>query len=62
MPTVRKESGNFEVVIDFVDDIENNIKHFKTKRTMVDILKFAGYIKKTHKAMQAYAKKYKGSV
>ena len=62
MPTVRKESGNFEVVIDFVPDIENNIKHFKTKRTMVDILKFAAYIKKTYKAMQKYALAYKGSI
>lgn len=59
MPTVRKESGTFEVVIDFVPDIENNIKIFKTKRTMVDILKFAGYIKKTHKEMQKFALEYK---
>jgi hypothetical protein len=58
MPTQRKESGTFEVVIDFVPDIENNIKIFNTKRTMVDILKFASYIKKTWKDMQVYAKKY----
>lgn len=62
MPTVRKESGTFEVVIEFVPDIENNIKIFKTKRTMVEILKFAGYIKKTYKEMEKYALAYKGSV
>lgn len=59
MPTIRKESGTFEVVIEFVPDIEKNIKIFKTKRTMVDILKFAGYIKKTYKEMQKYAMAYK---
>jgi len=58
MPTQRKESGTFEVEISFIEPIEENIKFFKTKRTMVDILKFAAYVKKTYKAMQAYAKKY----
>jgi hypothetical protein len=62
MPTKKTETGDFKVVIDFVPDIENNIKIFKTKRTMVEILKFAGYIKKTYKEMEKYALAYKGSV
>lgn len=54
MPTVRKESGDFTVTIDFVDDIENNIKSFSTKRTMSDILNFGIRIKNTIKEMESY--------
>lgn len=59
MPTQKKESGNFEVEINFVEQIEKNIKIFKTKRTMTDILKFANEIKKVVKLMEKYAKKHK---
>lgn len=58
MPTKREETGNFEVTISFIEPIEENIKIFKTKRTMVDILKFAAYIKEIHKQMQSYALAY----
>jgi len=62
MPTTRIETGDFKVAIDFVPDIENNIKVFETKRTMVDILKFAAYIKKTYKEMQEFALAYKETI
>ncbi len=58
MPTQRKESGTFEVDISFVEPIEDNIKIFKTKRTMVDILKFADKINKTVEEMRTFALSY----
>ncbi len=54
LPTKKKESGDFSVEIDFVD--EQNIKIFKTKRTMRDILKFGQEIKQTLKEMEEYVK------
>lgn len=62
MPTKKEESGNFDVKISFVDNIEENIKMFKTKRTMVDILKFAQYIQETYKAMEEFALNYEPGV
>lgn len=50
MPT--QENNDFS--ISFVEDIESNIKIFKTKRTMVDILKFGAEIMKTYKEMINY--------
>ena len=50
MPT--KEDGDFS--IKFVEPIEENIKMFKTKRTMLDILKFGQRINDTVKSMQEY--------
>ncbi len=52
LPTKKKESGDFSVEIDFVD--EQNIKVFNTKRTMRDILKFGQEIKQTLKEMEEY--------
>ena len=51
MPT--QENGDFS--ISFVEPIEKNIKQFKTKRTMKDILMFATYINDTIKDMESYA-------
>lgn len=62
LPTKKTETGDFNVKICFVDDIENNIQIFKTKRTMADILKFASYIQKTFKKMQKFALAYKSEV
>ena len=55
MPTKRVEGGDFNVNISFVELIEENIKVFKTKRTMNDILQFGVMIKKVYGEMQAYA-------
>lgn len=55
LPT--QETGNFS--ISFVDNIENNIKTLETKRTMLDILKFAKSIKSVRKEMENYALAYK---
>lgn len=54
MPT--QENGDF--TISFVEPIEENIKIFKTKRTMQDILKFGARIKSTVKAMEEYAQNH----
>jgi hypothetical protein len=62
MPTKKTEGGDFNNKIEFVDDIENNIKIFKTKRTMVQILKFAQYIQETYKAMEEFALNYEPGV
>ena len=51
-PTTRIETGDFKVIIDFKRPLE--IKHFKTKRTMVDVLKFGSFVKSTHREMLAY--------
>ena len=52
LPT--KETGDFK--IEMIE--ENNIKTFKVKHTMVDILNFASYIKQTHKEMSLFALEY----
>jgi len=52
MPT--EETGGFEIV--FVEPIESNIKVFKTKRTMMDIINFGNRIKKTVEEMNNYIK------
>lgn len=54
MPT--RDNSDFS--ISFVEPIEKNIKIFKTKRTMFDILTFASFIKKTYKEMCDYALNY----
>lgn len=51
MPTM--ETNDFKIT--FVDDIEENIKIFTTKRTMKDILNFGIRINKVFKEMQEYA-------
>ncbi len=53
LPTVQ----NADLSIDFVKPIK--IHTFYTKRTMVDLLKFITYIKKTVKAMEKYANNHK---
>lgn len=58
LPTVKTENGNFDVVIEFVPDIDSNIKTFETKRTMVDLLAFGERIKKTVAAMQEYVRNH----
>ena len=50
MPT--QDNGDFS--ISFVEPIEKNIKVFKTKRTMMDVLRFGMRIKKIYKEMEAY--------
>lgn len=62
MPTKRSETGDFNIGIEFIPDIENNIQIFTTKRTMVDILKFAAKIKSTYKEMERYALAYKSEM
>ncbi len=52
LPTQKKESGDFKREISFVD--EQNIKIFKTKRTMGDILRFGAEIKKVYEEMDAF--------
>lgn len=54
--TIKKESGDFHHVISFPDPIE--IKHFKTKRTMTQVLRLAADIKKVHKEMILYVKNH----
>ncbi len=56
MPTKRTETGDFKVKIEFVEPIENNIKMFRTKRTMNDILAFGARVKKVLIEMETYAK------
>jgi hypothetical protein len=55
MPTKRTETGDFKVKIEFIEPIEDNIKMFKTKRTMADILKFGAHVKQIYTEMQQYA-------
>ena len=54
MPTRRIENGDFTVAIDFVPNIEENIQHFETKRTMRDVLEFGTRIKKVIKEMEKF--------
>lgn len=58
MPTDKTEDENFNSTIDFVPDIENNIKMFKTKRTTVQALQFASIIKSTYVLMENYIKNH----
>lgn len=51
MPT--QDNGDFS--ISFVDNIEQRIKVFNTKRSMRDILVFGASIKKVYKEMEIYA-------
>jgi hypothetical protein len=62
VPTKRVEKdtldfSGYEYKIDFAQPI--TVRTFTTKRSMVDILNFAAYIKKTHKAMCELALNYK---
>ena len=52
VPTTRKETGDFEVVIDFVRPIQ--VVSIETKRTMRDILAFGDYINKTLEEMESF--------
>lgn len=54
MPTM--ERSDFSIF--FVPDVVEKIKIFKTKRTMVDILRFGERINKTVKAMTKYAENH----
>lgn len=55
MPT----QDNSDFSISFVEPIVDNIKIFRTKRTMADILRFGERIKRTYKDMEAYAERRK---
>lgn len=52
MPT--RENGDFSVSI--IDP--NKVHHFKTKRTMTDILRFGSHIKKVYKEMEEYCQNH----
>jgi hypothetical protein len=54
LPT--QDNGDFS--ISFVEPIEDNIKVFKTKRTLKEILMFAVYIKQIYKQMEKFCKEY----
>lgn len=50
IPTKKSENGSFKITIDF----DGEIQHFKTKRTMQDILKFGAYINTIYKEMEDF--------
>ena len=54
LPTEEIESDDFKSIFKLVDNIEDNIITFKTKRTMTDILQFASFVKQTFYEMEAY--------
>lgn len=54
MPTKKTEHGDFTKTIEFVDDIEQNVQHFTTKRTTRDILEFGVRINKVLKEMEEF--------
>lgn len=54
MPT--RENGSFQ--IEFVPNIEKEIKTFHTKRTMNDLLQFGMRINRTVEAMQEYVRNH----
>ena len=60
IPTVKTEDGEFNVKIDFLEPLEENIKFYKTKRTMTDILSFGAEIKKVYKQMEEFIKEKEG--
>ena len=55
LPTERKETGDFNVTISLID---NNVKTFETKRSMVDILKLIGRISSTIKEMEKFVNEH----
>lgn len=55
-PTQKEESGDFNHKITFVDP--NDIRHFKTKRTMTQVMDLLVDIKKTHAEMLEYVKNH----
>lgn len=54
MPTM--ERNDFSIF--FVPDVEKKIKIFKTKRTMIDILRFGEMINNIYSAMEDYARNH----
>lgn len=54
MPT--QDNGDFS--ISFVEPIEQNIKIFKTKRRMADVLRFGVMIKNIYKQMELYERRH----
>jgi len=54
LPTKKKVTGDFHEAIDFIEPIEKNLKIFKTKRTMTDIVKFGAEIKEVYREMEEY--------
>ena len=52
MPTKKSEDGDFKVDISFIK--EDDIKTFKCKHTMPEMLNFIKYIKTTYKEMEKY--------
>jgi hypothetical protein len=56
LPTEEIEHADFHYEFKLVDNIEKNIKIFKTKRTMFEILEFAGFIKDTYAEMELFCK------
>jgi len=54
MPT--QDNGDF--TISFVEPIESNIKIFKTKRTMTQLLAFGARIKRVYKEMEDYCQNH----
>ena len=54
MPT--RDNGDFS--ISFIEPIEKNIKFFKTKRTMMDILQFGKRINNVYDQMKLYAQNH----
>lgn len=56
LPTKRSETGDFKVTIAFVEPIEKNMKVFKTKRTLAQILKFGARINKVYNEMEEFTR------
>ena len=54
LPTVKTEKGDFTSKIEFVDNIDENIQTFETKRTMMDVLNLMKDIKKVVVQMEDY--------
>lgn len=54
LPTEEKQDENFISTFKLVDNIEKNIKIFKTKRTTLQVLQFGEYIKNVYKEMELY--------
>ncbi len=58
LPTVKTESGDFKVTIEFIKDIDDNIRTFETKRTMTDVLQLISRIKVVLGEMQEYVRNH----
>lgn len=56
LPTKKEETGDFKVTISLIK--EDDIKSFKTKYTMADLLSFIKDIKDIYKQMEKYCKKH----